>query len=135
MADDSEKTPAEKTPEPKAPEPKADEPKAKLAPKISLSRALTELGKLTKLQGHQLLGHLASAEGAPSDLMQAAHDVAFVVNTGLAGHAAAEGLRKLAPEGLAKLLEETMADKPTFDELAKKIRDQFPEPKRPQSQV
>lgn len=122
-ADDTEKT--EKTPEPKA-----DEPKAKPAPKINLPRALSELGKLTKLQGHQLLGHLASAEGTPPELAQAAHDLAFAVNTGLAGHAAAEGVRKMTADALAKLLEETMADKPSVSEVAAKLRELFPEPKR-----
>lgn len=124
-ADDTEKTPAEKTPEPKA-----DEPKAKPAPKINLPRALSELGKLTKLQGHQLLGHLASAEGTPPELAQAAHDLAFAVNTGLAGHAAPEGVRKMAADALAKLIEETMADKPSVSEVAAKLRELFPEPKR-----
>lgn len=129
-AEDTEKTPAEKTPEPKV-----DEPKAKPAPKINLPRALTELGKMTKLQGHQLLGHLASAEGTPPDLAQAAHDIAFAVNTGIAGHAAAEGVRKMAADTLAKFIEDTVVERPTLDELAKKLRDLFPEPKRPQLQV
>lgn len=125
-------------PEPKTPEPKPEEPKGKQPkeqPKRNLPQALAELSKTSKLAGHQLLGHIASAEGAPPELAQAAHDLAFVVNTGLAGHAAAEGLRKMAPDALAKLLEETIADKPTVDDLAKKLRDLFPEPKRNQPSI
>lgn len=126
MADDT----SEKTPEPKPEEPKGKPPREQ--PKPNLSRALVELGRMTKLSGHQLLGHISSAEGTPPDLAQAAHDVAFVVNTGLAGHAAAEGLRKMAPDALAKLLEEAIADKSSTADLAAKLRELFPELKRNQ---
>lgn len=128
MADETEKTP-----EPKPEEPKGKQPKEQ--PKPNLPRALVELGRMTKLSGHQLLGHIASAEGTPPELAQATHDLAFVVNTGLAGHAAAEGLRKMPHDALAKLIEEAIADKSSTDDLAKKLRELFPEPKRNQPAI
>lgn len=114
--------------------PPAEEPK-KPAPKANLPRALAELARTTKLNGHQLLGHISAADGTPPELAQAAHDVAFVANTGLAGHAAPEGLRKMAPDALAKLLEEVMAEKPSTADLVAKLRQMFPEPRRNQPQI
>ena len=46
-----------------------------------------------------------------------------------------KGVRKMAADTLAKFIEDTVVERPTLDELAKKLRDLFPEPKRPQLQV
>lgn len=107
-----EKKPEEKKPEPKAP---------------NLTRALEELSKETKLQGHLLLGYLASAQGTPEPLQRAAYNLAFAVNTGLAGHKAADGLRKLKAEELASLMNSVIDDKLSPDEVATSLRQRWPE--------
>lgn len=119
--------PSEPSPEPpQAP----SEPEPKVKSEADLARGLAEMAKFTKLAGHKLLGQLTGIEGIEPDLARAAHDVAFVVNTELAGKMAPEGLARLPFAELAALLQQVASDAPSHDELARQLREKFPEPKR-----
>lgn len=98
-----------------------------------LALGLAGMAKELRLSGHALLGFLAGVEGAPAEMTAAAHDVAFAVNTGLAGHLAAEGLRKAGPEGLAKLLIEIVDGGLGQAEVTALLRERYPEPVKPRT--
>ncbi len=115
--------------EPQQPPPDAPRPDWR----SDLAQGLAEMAKELKLSGHALLGFLAGVQGAPAEMTSAAHDVAFAVNTGLAGHLAAEGLRKAGHEGLAKLLVEVVDGGLGQAEVTALLRERFPEPVKPRT--
>jgi hypothetical protein len=128
--------PASSEPSPEPAQAQASQPsEPQPTTEMDLSRGLAEMAKLTSSRGHKLLGHLTSLEGLDPDLARAAHDIAFVVNTDLAGKIAPEGLAKLSSADLASLLQRVASESPSIEELAQQIRDRFPEPKRNQPQI
>jgi hypothetical protein len=85
--------------------------------------------KQFRLGGHALLGKIAETAGLPEPVRSAAHDIAFAVNTGLAP-AAVQGLQKIGPEALGRLVDEVIEEKLDQAGVTALLRERFPEPQK-----
>ena len=113
-------------PPPPAPKPAKKEPPAAPPPpeKPDIRKGLLGLAKERSLTGLPLLQAAVQLE-VPGPWGIAVGHIAFAVNTGLAGHKAAEGLRTSGAEGTVKVVEACLdTDEPAGVAY---LREQFPE--------
>jgi hypothetical protein len=110
--------------EPPPPAPKTAKKEPAPPEKPDIRKGLLELARSRGLVGLPLL-QAAAQLNIPAPWGVALSRVAFAVNTGLAGHKAAEGLRKSGAEGTVKVVESCLEkDEP---DVVAYLRTQFPE--------